>query len=323
MIGRRTRSYISIWAAASVAALFTGGAGAFADPGHRVVGRIAEIHLANSRALEEVRKILPPQETLADASVWADTIKSFAYEDADTQPFRLAHPAQDVYHFTNIPFQASKYDAGAFGAHWIDIVRMTRECVRVLRGSSQLFTRREALRLLAHFLADIHQPLHVGAGFVSAEGPLRFLSPDGPTGWRSTLGGNALRYGPNDNFNLHTYWDTHVVNLAMQRDDVPTYSARLVKELGVLPTWRNAGDPDSWPALWATESLVLSQEGYAGIKITTYLGPDAERGPAHRWRIEQPANYDDMAKARVRVQLAKGGYRLAATLKAIWPDSKP
>jgi S1/P1 Nuclease len=62
-------------------------------PGHRVVGRIAEIHLANSRALEEVRKILRPQETLADAAEWADTIKAPTYEDADTQPFRLAHPA--------------------------------------------------------------------------------------------------------------------------------------------------------------------------------------------------------------------------------------
>jgi hypothetical protein len=96
--------------------------------------------------------------------VWADTIKAPTYEDADTQPFRLAHPAQDVYHFTNIPFQASKYDAASFGAHWIDIVRMTRECVRVLRGSSQLFTR-EALRLLAHFLGDIHQPESDLAGF--------------------------------------------------------------------------------------------------------------------------------------------------------------
>jgi hypothetical protein len=323
MIGTRARAHITMVMAAGIAALCTAGVTGFADPGHRVVGRIAELHLANSRALEELRKILRPQETLADASVWADTIKSFAYEDADTQSFRLAHPAQDVYHFTNIPFQAIKYDAAAFGVHWIDIVRLTRESMRVLRGQSQLFTRREALRLLAHFLGDIHQPLHVGSGFVSAEGPLRFLSPEGPTGWRSTLGGNALRYGPNDNFNLHTYWDTHVVNLAMQKDDVAGYAARLVKELGVLPTWRNTGDPESWPALWATESLVLSKEAYAGIKITTYLGPDAERGPAHRWRIEQPANYDDMAKARVRVQLAKGGYRLAATLKAIWPDSKP
>jgi len=50
-----------------------------------------------------------------------------------------------------------------------------------------------------------------------------------------------------------------------------------------------------------------------------YLGPDPERRTAHRWRIELPPGYDAAASARTRTQLAKAGYRLAATLKAIWP----
>lgn len=293
--------------------------GAFGESGHRIVGRIAEIHLEGSRALREVRTLLRPGETLADAAFWPDRIKSETYEDEDTGLFRLKHPGHEVYHYTDLPFQADKYDAAALGAHWVDIVRMTRECIAVLRGRSQVFTRREALRLLAHFVGDMHQPLHVGQGFVSAEGPPRFVVPAGPVGWRTTLGGNALRYGPNDNFNLHSYWDTHVVNLAMQKEEVPAVAARLVQELGVLPTWRNTSDPDAWPALWATEALGLAKDVHAGVKITEYLGPDAERRSAHRWRIAQPAGYDDMARARVRVQLAKAGYRLAATLQAVWP----
>ena len=64
---------------------------------------------------------------------------------------------------------------------------MTRECIRVLRGSSTAFTRRDALRMLAHLVGDMHQPLHAGNAFVSASGPLRFVVPEGPTGWR-TLG---------------------------------------------------------------------------------------------------------------------------------------
>jgi hypothetical protein len=304
-------------------ALFATGVGAFGEAGHRIVGRAAEIHLANSRALKEVRSILRPQETLADAAVWPDTIKNPAYEDGDTGPFRLEHPGHDVYHYTDLPFQAVKYDPAVPGAHWVDIVRMLRESIRVLRGTSQVFTKREALRMLAHLVGDIHQPLHVGTGYVTVQEPLTFVVPSGPTGWRMTQGGNLLRYGPNDNFNLHSYWDTHVVNLAIQNEDAPTYAARLVKELGVLPTWRNTGDPDAWPASWATDALVLAKEVHAGVKITSYLGPDPERpNTPHRWRIEQPPGYDDMAKARVRVQLAKGGYRLAATLKAIWPDGK-
>jgi hypothetical protein len=71
----------------------------------------------------------------------------------------------------------------------------------------------------------MHQPLHAGNSFISASGPLRFVLPEGPTGWRTTAGGNALVYGPQDRFNLHSYWDSHIVNLAMQKDDVATYAA--------------------------------------------------------------------------------------------------
>ena len=170
--------------------------GAFGDSGHRIVGRVAELHLQGSRALTEVRKILRPQETLADATVWPDTIKNPLYEDGDTPLFRLQHPAQDTYHYTNIPFQAARYDLSLPGARPTDIVQITRECVRVLRGTSKTFTPREALRMLAHTVGDMHQPLHAGNAFISASGPLRFVLPEGPTGWRTTAGGNALVYGP-------------------------------------------------------------------------------------------------------------------------------
>jgi hypothetical protein len=292
--------------------------GAFGDSGHRIVGRVAELHLQGSRALTEVRRILRPQETLADAAVWPDTIKDPLYEDGDTPLFRLAHPAQDTYHYTNIPFQAAKYDPGLPGARPTDILQMTRECIRVLRGSSTTFTERDALRMLAHLVGDMHQPIHVGNGFVGASGPLLFVLPQGATGWRTTVGGNALVYGPQDRFNLHSYWDTHIVNLAMRSDDVPTYAANLFSQLPVAPEWRDTGDPDAWPARWVDDSLVHAKEAHQGIRLTMYLGPDEARRTPHRWRIEQPAGYDDRSRARVRIQLAKGGYRLGAVLKSIW-----
>jgi hypothetical protein len=300
-----------------LAAAGSGGVGAFGEAGHRVVGTVAEIHLRGSRAIQEVRRILRPNETLAEAAVWPDRIKSPTYEDGDTGPFRLEHPAHEVYHYTNVPFQLDRYDPAAPGAHWIDVVTMARESIRVLAGSSTVFTRREALRLLAHFAGDMHQPLHVGNGYVAADPPFRFVVPKGPIGWRTTLGGNALRYGPNDNFNLHSYWDSHVVNLAMQRQDVATYAAAVAGEKPP-PAWRNEGRVETWPEQWATEGLDLARQLHAGLTILEYLGPDEDRGTPHRWRIAQPPGYDDFARPRVRTQLAKGGYRLAATLQAIW-----
>ena len=313
--------FLSVAAAAVLAVVLaaSGGVGAFSDSGHRVVGTVAALHLRNSHAMQEVQKILRPGETLADAAVWADTIKTPTYEDAETGPFRLEHPAHEVYHYTNVAFQQPRYDQSLPGAHWLDIVRMSRECILVLKGVSQVFTRREALRLLAHFIGDIHQPLHVGNAFVSASGPLQFVNPEGATGWRSTLGGNSLRYGPQDNFNLHSYWDAHVVNLVMQQQDVATYAQRLVTELPVPASWKMSGDPALWPAEWATEGLEYARDAYKEVLITEYLGPDDTGRTAHRWRIQLPPTYDDASRARIRIQLAKGGYRLAATLKAIWP----
>jgi hypothetical protein len=298
------------------------GVGAFGEAGHRVVGRVAALRLTSARALTEVSRILRPQETLADAALWADTIKNITYEDEDTGLFRLEHPSHDIYHYTDLAFQETRYDPDAPGAHAADVVRMAGECIRVLKGTSRTFTEREALRLLAHYAGDMHQPLHIGTAYVSTTEPLAFVVPKGPTGWRMALGGNALRYGPEDSFNLHSYWDSRVVTLAMRQDDVAAYAARLIADVPIGAGWQNTGAVETWPAQWATEALEYAKDLHRDVKIVAYLGPDADRRTAHRWRIELPPDYDTRSQERTRIQLAKGGYRLAATLKAIWPETK-
>jgi hypothetical protein len=305
--------------ALSVAVLSTT-ASAFGDSGHRLVGTLAELHLRGSRAMDEVTRILRPGESLADAAVWPDRIKDALYEDEDSESFRLAHPGHETYHYANLPFQSDHYRADAIGARPTDIVQVTRECIRVLRTGNGLFTKREALRLLAHFFGDMHQPLHVGNAFVTPRVPLAFMVPSGPTGWRTTLGGNLLVYGPENRFNMHSYWDSHIVNLAMGQDDVPTFAARLVKELPPVNSWRLTGDADTWAAQVATEGMARAKDVLRGIRLVEHLGPDeARRTTPHRWIVEQPVGYDERAAPMVRQQLAVAGYRLAEVLKAIWP----
>lgn len=294
--------------------------GAWGDAGHRAIGMLAERHLRDTRALQEIRKILRPKETLADAAVWHDVIKNPLYEDEDTARFRLDHPGHDTYHYANLPFQTDRYSLDTPGARPTDLVQMAAESIRVLSGRSRTFRPREALRMLAHLAGDVHQPLHAGNAFISDRVPLRFIIPDGPTGWRTTLGGNALVYGPEDRFNLHSYWDTHAVNLSMGRDDLPAFVARLEREQPAKGAWRNSGDVTTWPAQWATESLQRAKAVHDGITLVEYIGPDAAKRTAHRWRITQPAGYDNRAREIVPGQLARGGYRLAETLKVIWPD---
>jgi hypothetical protein len=197
---------------------------------------------------------------------------------------------------------------------------MARESIRVLRTGKGPFTPREALRLLAHFVGDLHQPMHVGNAFIPASGPLAFVEPARTTGWRPTLGGNALVYGPERRFNLHSYWDSHAVNITVEKEDAAAYAARLFADVPPAPAWKHSGDPDAWPALWANEGLAHAKAAHRGIRIVSYLGPDEAKRTAHRWLIEQPPDYDARARPLVRQQLAAGGYRLAAVLKAIWPD---
>ena len=127
--------------------------------------------------------------------------------------------------------------------------------------------------------------------------PLRFVLPEGPTGWRSTAGGNALVYGPQDRFNLHSYWDTHIVNLAMQQRRCDDVCGEAGAEVPVAPEWTDTGDPDAWPERWINESLVYAKEAHQDIRLTSYLGPDEAGRMPHRWRIEQPAGYDDRSRA--------------------------
>src|SRR5688500_9356738 len=161
------RSAAGVAVATAILCGLSAAPGAFGNSGHRLTGMLAELHLRDSRAMGEVRKILRANETLADAAVWPDRIKDPLYEDEETALFRLNHPAHDTYHYANLPYQAPEYALTVPGARPTDIIQAAQDCLDVLRTGTGPFTRREALRLLAHYLGDMHQPLHVGNAFVS------------------------------------------------------------------------------------------------------------------------------------------------------------
>ena len=80
-------------------------------------------------------------------------------------------------------------------------------------------SKRNALKLLVHFLGDIHQPLHVGCGFIDVNGPngTILIVKDPAIAAQKNLphdkGGNDLVID-NDRKNLHSFWDfTLVTNL--------------------------------------------------------------------------------------------------------------
>ena len=301
---------------------------------HELVGMLAERQLAGTRAAVEVNKLLRPGETLAVASTWADRIKRDGF-DQESIDFVASNPAHPTYHYTDIPFQAAQYRADLIGARPDDLVRMYARCITILRGKSDAvsnptgITPRVALLLVIHFAGDLGQPFHVGGGYIAESGGVaRFVDPRFSRGLkaRSDIGGNALMMGP---ANLHYFWDVLAVQRAMQQAtggaNANTYADWIAAHFPVQRSWDATGQPETWPAQWATSILPLCREMRAGLKLGMRVEVPNPRPPPpfrNEWTVELPPGYERRAAEVVSPQLAQAGYRLSQVLQAIWPDAK-
>jgi hypothetical protein len=136
--------------------------------GHRVVGEIAEQHLTNE-AKKFVHDLLG-SEKLAHAANWADEIRSDAVISAEIGKrwgSSLSNDGIDdaskisFWHYVSIP-RGQNYQQSPKSPHG-DIVWAMRQMDAVLRdGKTPPVHKKQALRLLAHYIGDIHQPLHSG-----------------------------------------------------------------------------------------------------------------------------------------------------------------
>lgn len=298
------------------AAAFTTSAFGYGNEGHQTVGAIADLLIAGTNAERHVREILGPGK-LEQASLWADQVKG-SHLSPEKQAFVDRNPHHKQYHYTDIPIQEAAYRGNSKGARPDDVVRMIRRCISVLEGhgaNPTNLTKKEALRLLAHFVGDIHQPLHVGAGYFDAQD--RLANPNQVTGTSGTQGGNWIDYRGG----LHGYWDTKTVDLAMSAGAVTTPRA-FARRLTQNPPagWETPGFLSGWSTRWATEMLPDARQAHLlltfGPRRTTGGDPPHPEWPA---RAANNTAYDSWAKGVVTRNLALGGYRLAAVLKRIWP----
>jgi hypothetical protein len=173
---------------------FSTAAQAYGPLGHEIVGAIADKRLANTATGTKVRALLDGL-TLEKAAVLADRIKSWDKNGVDAPrsyhvirdrkleaqllDFWRANPpmpgvnrgapSHHWFHYTDVPVEPEQtYRDGKAGRSKWDVVHMIPFCIYVLQGrvpeqNERNITRPVALILLAHYVADIHQPLHVGA----------------------------------------------------------------------------------------------------------------------------------------------------------------
>ena len=172
------------------------------------------------------------------------------------------------YHFADVNVhEHSDYMASYFGAQPYDVVHAIEAAEVVLRCKTgqtcavpapfNIADKREALFLLAHFVGDVHQPLHVGALYLDADN-----AATGDAGV-PTIGGNYLLLPTAFKENLHHSWDEIPASLGTS----PSVSA-IASACKIAPRPDPVADP---PEKWASESVLAARTAYTGMTFT----PDA------------------------------------------------
>jgi S1/P1 Nuclease len=295
----------------------------YGPEGHKTVGAIADNLIKNSpNTVAHVRALIGT-DTLEKTATWADECKAANLHDPEMIAFTTAnhHTAQSdgphdhfAYHYTDIPIQEAHYRAGSVGAKPIDVVRMVRNCIAILEGHSNAtnnptsITQKTALRLLVHYVGDIHQPLHVGAAYFGPNAQL--VNPNTTGNGQADQGGNFILFG---NSKLHSYWDTPAVHNAMTAAHAQSPRGFAQKIIANPPQgWDSGSFMSGWSVKWADEMLPIAKEAHTRLTFTA----NAKSWTAHSNDL---AAYDQWAAGQVRAEIGRAGYRLAAILKKIWP----
>ena len=348
---------------------------AYGPLGHEIVGGIADERLANTPTAMKVRTLLDGL-TLEKAAVIADEIKGWDKKGVDdpkafrysahrkidqqlrdfwranqpTHDINLAMPSHHWFHYTDVPVvPVQKYRDGNAGRSKWDIVHMIPYCVDVLRGrvpehNERKITKPVALILLAHYVADIHQPLHVGTEYFDAQG--RPADPDKDTFALGDEGGNTFTLELSDEpprrrgmhkKNLHGFWDYDAVNAlfpevasTLRKSElqvqIEPFKKELVHEMAMQEpkNWRMPSNIDihNYAELWADEILPVAHQAHERLQFIN-VHPEQEEGRvvAAGEADEKPQpdqiGYRTWAANIVREELHKAGWRLADLLKNI------
>ncbi len=342
----RMKRLVSVWLIALILLGSTSSAFAWGSDGHQTVGRIASLRVKPGTA-RKIAGILRPGETLASVSTWADSVKERVGEidpDPDTNAFLqdIAHNEKNrEWHYVNLPLNCRSYQTCSGFSAENDVVNMINVCIRTLRGRpdpNYPLSKRNALRLLVHLVGDMHQPLHVGTGYLEENGPNGsiVIERDPAAIKRNRLdsdrGGNQLIID-NNRKRLHSFWDFDLVKALMLATDKQTSDQLgLFLQQTVKPksSWKPRGRLPSWAAQWATDSLQQSRDhSYRGVGVVRKrVVPVMHDGkqvlkngqPVTEivYDIRRPDSYETVNREVVRHQLSKGGFRLAKLLDAIF-----
>lgn len=326
--------------------LFSASAQAFGPHGHQTVGGIADQLLAGSPTAKSVRSLLGSNLQLAavwaDCAKGVGQVKAGAplaydgsgpypecdyYENPASQAAMEAFVKRNAkscysnssdescrhksYHYTDISPLREAYAPGLAGSSDHDIVHAVNACIRVLQGQDapapfNIRSKKEALRLLAHYLGDLHQPLHVVSAYLDPAG--QPFDPDQPgldpkrVAKASTKGGNLIL---DRSSKLHGLWDSIPGPLAVKL--LAGEGASAARLLPATP-----GPLDGWAQSWASDTLQAGKPAWSALSFKAQT-------PDGRWPASHGPSYSRERSELQRAQIIKAGARLAELLRALLP----
>lgn len=254
---------------------------AWGPTGHRITGEIAWRNLT-PRTKDAVRELLPKgrYETLAETSAWADT-------DARRQPREYGW--LERLHYVNADPRDDAVEASRNCGCVIGAIEIQSDRLRDPKTSHG--DKVEALRLVAHFVGDVHQPLHVAHPDMRGGTTIDVRFAGKPTTLHKLWDSGLLERRLRERRGRGSRWKAHAQSLA---DSVtPAQRAQ----------WTASRDPEEW----ASESLALSRANTFAVRENEALGD----------------GYYDASIVIVDQRLQQSGIRLAALLNAIFDPAAP
>jgi hypothetical protein len=296
-------------------------AGAWGRLGHEAIGAVAT-ELLHEKARLRLKKILGTDD-LSDASVWLDELRSAdkgrgaLANNVEAAAFNRKFPDNHKWHFVNLPLNSPAYARASKFAADDDIVHALERAIAVLEGKSRQFTPAQAVRIVAHLVGDLHQPLHVGTGYFDVrdpDAPKLIINPRSLTNQPDDLGGNKIQVGRMAFDTLHSYWDNTLVEAAAGTGNAEKLAAKL-RGLVNAARWASSGDYHGWPEQWATDSVHEAEFAYRGL---VFKGAKlTERKSLIAIEAELPADYEKIQRQRAAAQLAKAAFHLAELFNAL------
>lgn len=299
---------------------------AWSPLGHCTIAAIAEKHLSASTRSHIADLLNQGHDAdLPSIANWADDVRAAASsrgplsDDPETRAFNDKFPTNALWHFVDLPLGTKEYHEFPGFTSVNDIVHAIKHCVAVLeRAESRAddFTKPQALRLLVHFVGDIHQPLHCGTGFYDLSNlshPVLITDPGLCSGKPNDRGGNDLFFGADPNQELHALWDDSLVFAIRNSADYGSLAAWLDSTQSVSPT---TGDYHDWPEQWVIDSVQQARKAYRNLEFDTAT----INGQRLRITVQLPNGYIDENRSLAATQLIKAGLHLAQILNSLaWP----